>query len=191
MRAVTSIVAATAVVALVLESTGRARRSASLQRDAANIGWHAAGRWPAARHAREGSARGRAALPDQRQRQRSADLRHRCRRPQGRLGGDARRIGARLPAREHQRHSRRHVFGAGADSQVRDLQARRRPHGEDADGSRRGPAVGARARQRLQHAADRSRSIRARAAPSRSRSTRPSSRCRSRRTPSTSSTTRS
>ena len=52
----------------------------------------------------------------------------------------------RLPARQHLRHPARHLHGAGAAAQVRDLHARRRPHREAADGSRRGPAVGAGAR---------------------------------------------
>ena len=79
---------------------------------------------------------------------------------------------ARLPARQHQRHSRRHLHGAGAAPPLRDLQARRRPHGEDADGSRRGPAVGAGAGQSLLDAEDgRVRSAQGRHR-SRSRSTR-------------------
>ena len=95
---------------------------------------------------------GRAAVPDQRQHHRAADLRRRRRRLEARRVGDGRRLGARLPAREHQRHSRRHLFGAGADPQVRNVQAIRRPHREAADGSRRRAAMGARAGESLQHA---------------------------------------
>ena len=72
---------------------------------------------------------------------RPAGLRHR-RRELGRSeAADDRRRGTRLPARQHQRHSGRHLHGAGAAPPLRDVQARRRPHREDADGSRRGPAV--------------------------------------------------
>ncbi len=72
------------VLAARSSNSNRARRGAAIQRHSPDIRGHAAGRRPAARHAREGSARGRAALSDQRRRQRSADLRRRRRRPQGR-----------------------------------------------------------------------------------------------------------
>ena len=47
---------------------------------------------------------------------------------------------------------RRGVLRAGGPAPVRDLSPRGRPHGETADGPRRGPAVEQRARQSLQHA---------------------------------------
>ena len=48
---------------------------------------------------------------------------------------------ARLPARIVDRPAAGRIHGAGAAAQVRDVPPRHRPHGQAADGSRRGPAV--------------------------------------------------
>ncbi len=92
--------------------------------------------------------------------------------------GGRRRGRPRLSAREPGAGPRRDLHRAGAAPPLRDLPPRRRPHGQAADGPRRGPAVEPRARATSTARRARSRSIRERRAPSRSRWTRRSRRSR-------------
>ena len=72
---------------------------------------------------------------------------------------------ARLSARAPRAGAAGHLQRAGAAPPLRDVPPRRRPHGEAADGPRRGAAVEPRARQPLQHAAEDRRSTRERQGP--------------------------
>ena len=96
--------------------------------------------------------RGRAAVPDHREPQDPADLRHRRRRPGAGTGGRDRRERAGIPAREPAARAARQVPHPGPAAQVRDVPPRRRARRQAPHGSRRGAALEPGAREPLQHA---------------------------------------